>query len=90
MRPAFSAVPYMLIARAAQINPRHIMYRGLLKLVPRLASAGAVAGGDLGAAASVNGRALGAVAARSFASDADLLKTPLYDLHVEQGGECRI
>jgi aminomethyltransferase len=77
----------MLIARAALINHRHTMYRGLVKLLPRLASAGAVAGGDLGAAASVTGRALGAVAARSFASDADLLKTPLYDLHVEQGGK---
>jgi hypothetical protein len=75
--------------RVALISHRHEMYRGLVKLLPRLASAGAVAGGDL-AAASGSGRALGAVAARSFASDADLLKTPLYDLHVEQGGECRI
>jgi hypothetical protein len=27
-----------------------------------------------------------AVARRMFASDADLLKTPLYDFHVENGG----
>ncbi len=26
-------------------------------------------------------------AARAFASDADLLKTPLYDLHVREGGK---
>ena len=27
-----------------------------------------------------------AISARSFANDADLLKTPLYDFHVENGG----
>lgn len=27
-----------------------------------------------------------AMVARTFASDADLLKTPLYDFHVENGG----
>jgi hypothetical protein len=27
-----------------------------------------------------------AMASRKFASDADLLKTPLYDFHVENGG----
>lgn len=62
------------------------MSRALLRLLPRLASSSAVAGPDLLAAQSVLGRGRGAAAGRCFASDADLLKTPLYDLHVEHGG----
>lgn len=81
------------IARVSDCMPNRsiwkqvIMSRGLLRLLPRLASAGAVAGGDLSGAVSVFGRGVGAAVGRSFTSDADLLKTPLHDLHVEQGGE---
>ncbi len=62
------------------------MSRALLRLLPRLASSSAVAGPELLAAQSVLGRGRGAAAGRCFASDADLMKTPLYDLHVEHGG----
>ena len=64
------------------------MHRALVRLLPRLQSAGAVAQPDLHGFSSVLGRSVGAAAGRTFASDADLLKTPLYDLHVEHSGGC--
>lgn len=53
------------------------MRRQALQLVPRLLS-----GGKAGAAFP----ALSAAARRSFADDASLKKTALYDFHVEHGG----
>lgn len=58
----------------------------MMQLLPRLAAVGARCTGA-GLAASTFGRGLGATVGRSFASEADLLKTPLYDLHVEHGGD---
>ena len=53
----------------------------LAQWLPRLAGAGARLSG------AAFSRGLGAAAGRSFASAADLKKTPLHDLHVEHGGD---
>lgn len=62
------------------------MRRGLLQILPRLSSSSTASGNQLYAAPAAVARC-STVIGRGFASDADLRKTPLYDLHVEHGGK---
>ena len=63
------------------------MARRLLGLAPRLRPAAALlAPGAPSWPVQAPAAALAAPAARGFADDAGLLKTPLYDLHLEHGG----
>ena len=72
------------------------MRRAATLLAPRLlggaktTSSAVVSSSSAVSSTGINAAAALATAARSFAADAaSLLKTPLYDLHVEAGGEKR-
>ena len=60
------------------------MRQRLVQLLPRLS--GLASAGSSGA--RVAPVACQLLNARSFADEASLLKTPLYDFHVEHGGAC--
>ncbi len=62
------------------------MSGAMAQMLPRLASIGARCTGA-GLSAAALSRGLGAASSRAFASEADLKKTPLHDLHVEHGGD---
>ena len=58
------------------------MRRQLLQALPRLTSSLQNGGG----VSLSNARSCQLIVSRGFADDSDLLKTPLYDFHVEHGG----